>query len=63
VGFVPTVIDYADYREVAGVKVPFKRTVSQTYMQMVVELSDMQANVQVDASRFNRPAPAVKPAG
>lgn len=62
VGFVPTLVDYADYREVAGVKVPFKRTVSQTYMQMIVELSAMQPNVQIDAARFTRPAPAPAPA-
>ena len=59
VGNVPTQIDYADYREVAGVKVPFRRIVSQTYMQMTVELTEMQPNVQIDAARFARPAPAV----
>ena len=63
VGFVPTQIDYADYREVAGVKVPFRRTVSQTYMQMTVELTDVQPNVAIDAARFARPAPVARPAG
>jgi hypothetical protein len=62
VGFVPTQVDFTDYREIAGVKFPFKRTVSQTYMQMIVELSDVQPNVQVDASRFARPAPGRRPA-
>jgi hypothetical protein len=62
VGFVPTQIDYSDYREVAGVKMPFKRTVSQTYMQMTVELTDVQPNVPIDAARFAKPAPAPKPA-
>jgi photosynthetic reaction center cytochrome c subunit len=61
VGFVPTQIDFADYREVAGVKIPFKRTVSQTYMQMIVELSDLQPNAQIDSSRFARPAAARRP--
>ncbi len=61
VGAVPTQIDYADYREVAGVQIPFDRTVSQTYMQMTVELSDVQPNVEVDAARFERPAPAPRP--
>ena len=56
VGFVPTQIDYSDYRDVAGIKFPFKRTVSQTYMQMTVELTDVQPNVQVPANRFARPA-------
>ena len=57
VGLVPTQIDYSDFRDVAGVKVPFRRTVSQTYMQMTIELTEVQPNVQIDASRFARPAP------
>lgn len=56
VGFVPTQIDYADYREVSGVRLPFRRTMTQTYMQMVVELSEVQPNVPIDATRFARPA-------
>ena len=61
VGFVPTQIDYSDFRDVAGVKVPFKRVVSQTFMQMTVELTDVQPNAAVDAARFARPAPAPRP--
>jgi len=57
VGFVPTQVDYSDYRDVAGVKIPFHRSVSQTYMQMTIELSDVQPNVPVDAAKFARPAP------
>ena len=57
VGFVPTQIDYSDYRDVAGVKIPFHKTVTQTYMQMNVELSEVQPNVAVDAARFAKPAP------
>jgi len=62
VGAVPTVIDLEDYRDVAGVKVPFKKTVSQTYMQMIVELTKVQPNTQIPDSRFARPAPAKPPA-
>jgi len=57
VGFVPTQIDYSDFRDVAGVKVPFHRTVSQTFMQMNVELTDVQPNVPLDAAKFARPTP------
>jgi hypothetical protein len=57
VGFVPTQIDYSDYRDVAGVKVPFRKTVSQTYMRMSIELSDVQPNVAIDRKIFERPAP------
>ena len=62
VGFGPTQIDYADYRDVAGVKMPFRKTVSQTYMQLTIELSDVQPNVAIDRSRFARPALAPRPA-
>ena len=57
VGRVPTQIDYSDYRDVSGVKMPFKVIVSQTYMQSTIELSAIQANVAVDAAKFNKPAP------
>lgn len=57
-GPVPTQIDYDDYRDVAGVKMPFTWTVSQTYMQMTIKLSDLKANTLIDAARFAMPAPA-----
>jgi len=57
VGFIPTQVDYADYRDVAGVKVPFDRKVTQTYMQAHVLLTDVQPNVAIEAARFARPAP------
>ena len=57
VGFVPTQVDYSDYRDVSGVKIPFKRTITQTYMRVDIELSGVQPNVSIDAARFARPAP------
>ena len=61
VGRVPTQIDYSDYREVSGVKMPFKWTVTWTNGQSTTELSEMQGNVSIDAARFARPAPARPP--
>ena len=63
VGFVPTQIDYADFRDVAGVRIPFHRIVSQTFMQMTIELTDVQPNVAVDAAKFARPAAVPRPVG
>jgi hypothetical protein len=57
VGRVPTQIDYKDYRDVNGMKIPFQWTVSQTYMQMSIALSEIQPNAAIDAAKFNRPAP------
>ncbi len=59
VGPVPTEINYADYRDVAGVKMPFTWTASQTYMQMTIKLSEIQPNVPVDAALFAQPAPGI----
>jgi hypothetical protein len=61
VGYVPTKIDYSDYRDVGGLKVPFTRVVTQTYMQMTVELTDVQPNATVAASRFAKPTPFKQP--
>ncbi len=60
IAFVPTQIDYADYRELPGlgVKVPFQRTLTQTYMQMTLQFTDVQPNVPIDAAKFAKPAPA-----
>jgi hypothetical protein len=61
VGRVPTQVDYSDYREVAGVKIPFKWTVTWTNGQSTSTLTEVQANVSIDAARFGRPAPAPPP--
>ena len=61
VGRVPTQIDYADYREVSGVKLPFKWTATWTDGQSTAQLTEIQANVPIDAAKFAKPAPAPPP--
>ena len=61
VGRVPMQIDYADYRDVAGVKLPFKWTSTWTTGQTTTELTEVQPNAAIDAARFVRPAPATPP--
>ena len=61
VGIVPTQVDYSDYRPVAGVKVPFKVTVTWTDGQAHIELTDVQPNVPIADAAFARPAPPVTP--
>jgi photosynthetic reaction center cytochrome c subunit len=56
VGPVPTEINYDDYRDVAGIKMPFTWTVSQTYMQMTIKLTELRSNAPVDATVFAKPA-------
>jgi hypothetical protein len=43
------------------VKVPFTKRVSQTYMQMTMELSEVRANVAIDGGKFAQPAPVPPP--
>ena len=56
VGLNPTQVDYADYRDVAGVKVPFRLTVTWLDGRAQIELTDVQPNVAIDAAKFARPA-------
>jgi hypothetical protein len=57
VGTVPMQIDYGDYREVAGVRMPFRIVVTWTDGQNTIALKEVQPNVAIDAARFARPAP------
>jgi photosynthetic reaction center cytochrome c subunit len=61
VGRVPTQIDYADYREVSGVKIPFRWTATWTDGQSTTQLTEVQANVPIDSAKFARPNPAPPP--
>lgn len=57
VGTIPTQIDYSDYREVAGVKMPFHIVVTWTDGQDDFELKDIQPNIPIDAGKFATPPP------
>ena len=57
IGVNPTQIDYADYREVAGVKLPFRWTVTWTDGRSVTELSTLQPDQPIDRSKFAKPSP------
>jgi hypothetical protein len=50
-------IEYSDYRDVAGVKIPFKWTFMWQSGRQEIELTAVQPNVAIDAARFGRPAP------
>jgi photosynthetic reaction center cytochrome c subunit len=60
VGSIPTQIDYADYRDVSGIKLPFKWTTTWTDGRSVTELSSVEVNAPVDAAMFTQPAPPSK---
>jgi photosynthetic reaction center cytochrome c subunit len=58
VGRIVTQVDYADYRDVAGVKMPFRWTVTWLDGRSTFELSEVQPNLPIDAATFARPAVA-----
>ena len=58
IGRVPTQVDYADYRDVGGIKMPFRMIFAWMDGRDAIQLSDVQTNVPIDAAKFGRPAPA-----
>jgi hypothetical protein len=57
VGRLPVQIDYSDYRDVAGVKMPHKWRMTWLDGRSNFEMTAIQPNVPIPATRFNRPAP------
>jgi photosynthetic reaction center cytochrome c subunit len=55
VGRIATEVDYADYRPVAGVMMPFKVTYTYVNLREEWTMTDYQPNVSIDASKFARP--------
>jgi photosynthetic reaction center cytochrome c subunit len=55
VGRLPTQLDYADYRDVAGVKLPFKISSIRPQARNTITLADVQLNGAVDAGKFTKP--------
>ncbi|HVG28641.1 MAG TPA: c-type cytochrome [Pyrinomonadaceae bacterium] len=56
---LPGQVDYEDYRDVGGVKLPFKITISaiDTYDSSARRFTEVKANVPVDAGVFAMPTP------
>jgi photosynthetic reaction center cytochrome c subunit len=57
IGRVPTQIDYADYRDVNGIKFPFRITYAWLDGRDSIVLNEIRTNVPVDEAKFGRPAP------
>jgi photosynthetic reaction center cytochrome c subunit len=55
VGRIPTQVDFADYRDVGGIKFPFSYTFSWLDGKDAYKLSDVKVNVPIDASVFGKP--------
>jgi hypothetical protein len=56
IGRNPVQIDYADYRETDGVKIPYRWTLSRTNGRFTIQIADVKSNVPVDDAKFAKPA-------
>ena len=54
-GWMPTQIDYGDYRETNGLKVPYRWTLARPNGRFTIQVTEMQQNVPVDDSKFVKP--------
>jgi hypothetical protein len=61
-GLLPTQIDYADYRDTNGVKIPYRWTLARPNGRFTIQVKDVMQNVPVDDAKFAKPAPAPEPA-
>jgi outer membrane lipoprotein-sorting protein len=57
----PTQIDYADYRESDGIKLPFQWTLARPGNRFTIQVEQMQQNVSVDDAKFVPPPPPPPP--
>ena len=56
-GWLPTQIDYADYRDAGGVKIPYRWTLARTSGRFTIQITEVKENVPVDEGKFVKPAP------
>ncbi|MBZ5610884.1 MAG: photosynthetic reaction center cytochrome c subunit [Acidobacteriia bacterium] len=55
IGRVPTQMDFADYRSVNGVKMPFRLTFAWLDGRDAIQLNDIKVNVPIDEKMFGTP--------
>jgi len=61
-GRMPTQIDYADYRETDGVKIPYRWTLARPSGRFTIQVSEVKDNVPVDDAKFVKPESPAEPA-
>jgi photosynthetic reaction center cytochrome c subunit len=56
-GRLPTQVDYADYRDADGIKVPYQWSIARPGNRFTIQVEQLQQNVPVDDSKFAPPPP------
>jgi hypothetical protein len=59
-GLLPTQIDYADYHDSNGVKIPYRWTLARPSGRFTIQVSEVKQNIPVDDAKFVKP-PAEEP--
>jgi hypothetical protein len=54
-GLYPTQIDYADYRDSGGVKIPYRWTIARPSGQFTIQVEQVQQNVPITEEKFAQP--------
>ena len=55
-GLNPSQVDYSDYRDSGGAKIPYCWTLARPSGSFTIQVQNVQQNVPVDDAKFNRPA-------
>jgi photosynthetic reaction center cytochrome c subunit len=56
IGRIPTQVDYYDYRDVNGIKFPFKYKFSWLDGRDSFQITDVKTNVAIDEAKFGKPS-------
>ena len=56
----PTQVDYADYREIGGVKIPYRWTLARPNGSFTIQVNDVKQNVPIEPKLFVPPSRSVE---
>ena len=60
IGIIPEQTDFEDYREVDGVKIPFRWTLARPNGRFTIQILEVKTNVPIEDSRFAKSAGEAK---
>jgi hypothetical protein len=61
-GRLPIQIDYSDYRDADGIKVPYRWSLARPANRFTIQVDELHQNVPVDDAKFTAPPPPPPPA-
>ena len=60
-GLMPVRVDFADYREADGIKIPFHWTLSRPTGRFSIQIESVQQNLPIEDTKFARPSAPAAP--